>query len=131
MTSILSDKEIEAFVVSVRRRALADQEFSAPTQKQVVRLIIQIENALVHKKHRVRVLAAITGLPIKSQTELTFHYHSVLIDETLEGRADELIGQIEGLVAEYPIALAHTLLPWDAPTRLPVLQESDYEGAEI
>lgn len=29
------------------------------------------------------------------------------------------------------IEQAYRLLPWDAPTRLPVLQESDYEGAEI
>jgi hypothetical protein len=122
---------VEAFVISVRRRALADQEFSAPTKPQVIRLIIQIENALVHKKHRVRVLAAITGLPIKSQTELTFHYHSVLIDETKEGKADDILGRIERFVEEYPIEQAHRLLPWDAPTRVPILQEADLEGATL
>ena len=129
--NILSDKEVEAFVVSVRRRAMSDQDFSSATQKQVIRLIIQIENALVHKKHRVRVLAAITGLPIKSQNELTFWYHSVLIDETKEGKANDIIGRIEGFVAEYPIAQAHGLLPWDSPTNVPVLQEADYQQAEI
>ena len=129
--NILLDKEVEAFVVSVRRRAMSDQDYSGPTKPQVIRLIIQIENALVHKKHRVRVLAAITGLPIKSQNALTFHYHSVLIDETKEGKANDIIGRIEGLVAEYPIALAHTLLPWDSPARVSVLQETDYQQAEI
>jgi len=129
--NILSRKEVEAFVVSVRRRAMTDEEFGAPTKKQVIRLIIQMENALVDKKNRVRVLAAITGLPLKSQNELTFHYHTVLIDETMEGRSDGIIGEIEKYITEYPIAQAPYLLPWDAPTHVPVLQEADQQGAEI
>jgi hypothetical protein len=129
--NILSDKEVEAFIVSVRRRALTDQEFYYRTEAQRIRLIIQIENALVHKKHRVRVLAAITGLPIKSQNELTSWYHSILIDETKEGAADDIIGRIEGFVSDYPISKAHDLLPWDAPLNVSVLQETDSEGAKI
>jgi hypothetical protein len=131
VTNILSDKEVECFVISVRRRALADQEFSAPTHKQVIRLIIQMENALVHRKNRVRVLAAITGLPLRSQNDLTFHYHSVLIDETVDGRADGILGRIESAVTEYPVEQAYRLLPWDAPTNVSVLQETDQEGSEI
>lgn len=129
--NILSDKEVEAFVISCRRRALADQEFLRPTQKQVVKLIIQIDNALVHKKNRVRVLAAITGLNIKHQPELTLFYHSVLIDETLDGRANGIIGKIEDLVTQYPVEQAYRLLPWDAPTHVSVLSEADYEGATV
>ena len=129
--SILFDKEVEAFVISCRRRALADQNFLVAPPKQIVKLIIQLEGALVHKKNRVRVLAAITGINIKSQSELTLYYHSVLIDETLDGRADGIIGKIEDFVTQYLIEQAYRLLPWDAPTHVSVLSEADYEGATI
>jgi hypothetical protein len=110
---------------------LADQDFSGATKPQLIRLIIQIENALVYKKNRVRVLAAITGLPLKSQGELSFYYHSVIIDETKEGAANGIIGRIEDFVTQYPIEQAYRLLPWDAPTHVPVLPETDHQEATV
>ncbi len=88
-------EELRQFILACRTRALQDEEFGYRTNAQATRLVIQIEAALKNKKNRKAVLQAITGLPISSQNELTFWYHSVLIEETLEGRSDALLREIE------------------------------------
>jgi hypothetical protein len=57
---------------------------------------------------RKPVLSAITGLRINTQNLLTAHYHSVLIDETMEGKSNDVLRRIESL-----IKTKYLLHPWD------------------
>ena len=77
-------KRTRQFIVAIRTSALKDNVYLPATQKTKTRLVIQIHNRLKHPPNRKYVLQAITGLPLSSQNNLTAHYHSVLIQETLE-----------------------------------------------
>jgi len=73
--------EMLTFVRLVRSRAMEDNLYLAPTDKQHAKLVISLNKILVDKNNRKAVLMAITGIQIASQKQLTRHYMSVLIDE--------------------------------------------------
>jgi hypothetical protein len=126
------DEEVKQFVISCRRRARVNNDPGKCTWKQRTCLLLTIEAALIDPKNRDRVLSAITGLDIKSQNQLTFWYHSVLIDETKDGKADGILGRIEAVVTQYPVQQAYKIYPWDRPgIDLPVLQQANSQGANL
>jgi DNA-binding transcriptional regulator YhcF (GntR family) len=107
--------ELEQFVISVRLRALDDRTFQYRTAGQCRRLVVQIEKALKNPENRKKVLQAITGLPIRSQNELTYWYHHVLIDETREAKDAELLRAIEDLTEAVVDCEPADLFPWYRP----------------
>jgi hypothetical protein len=101
-------EELKQFIKSCRTRALHDEEFGVRTGKQAQKRAIQIGEGLRNPRNRRAVLQAITGLPISSQKELTFWYHSVLIEETIDGHPDTLLREIEKAVED-----TAGCSPWD------------------
>ena len=117
---------LEQFVISVRRNAQKDTEIAYRSDGQKTRLIIQIEKALVNPKNRRRVLQALTGLPIGSQNELSWWYHHVLIDETIGGKSDRLLREIEALVEAQTDGQPWGIFPWPWPgAAVPAMQSAD------
>jgi hypothetical protein len=110
----LSD-ELEQFITSIRLRALEDTTCECCTDSQSRRLAVQIKQALRDPRHRIPVLQAITGLPIHSQNELTFHCHSVIIDETKEPEDGALLREIESHIEAAPDREPVDLFPWYRP----------------
>jgi hypothetical protein len=102
------ENSVKQFIISVRARATQDTIYAIATRDQVIKLIIQMNAALEDKEMRKPVLSAITGLRVNTQTLLTAHYHSVLIDETMEGKSDAILRRIEGLVKT-----RYLFHPWD------------------
>ncbi len=107
--------ELEQFITAIRLRALQDRASQSCTDAQARRLAIQIKAALRNPDNRRKVLQAITALPICSQTELTFHYHSVLIDETKEEADGLLLREIETLIEAAPDREPVDLFRWYRP----------------
>ncbi len=107
--------ELEQFITSIRLRALEDAAYECCTDSQARRLAIQIKQALRDPSHRIPVLQAIVGLPIHSQKELTFHYHSVLIDETREEADGVLLREVESFIEAAPDREPAGLFPWYRP----------------
>ena len=89
-------------IEAVRRLSLNDDLFLPPTQKQLVKMNIQIAEAIdddtmnskVKKALRIRVLRLLTGLPIASSKQLTRKSISVIIDLTLNGQANEQLREL-------------------------------------
>ncbi len=115
-TSRVSSDEMEQFISSVRLRALQDEAYESCTDGQARRLAIAIKVALKDPANRIKVLQAITGLPIRSQNELSFHYHSILIDETKEEADGELLREVERLIEATPDREPVDLYPWVRPS---------------
>lgn len=124
---LASPEEVEAFVTAVRLRSrIQEDDYRGATLKQIVKLVIQIDRALVNKKNRKRVLQAITGLPIKSQKELAGCIQSVLIDETLDGKSDSVLRGIEADLENASGIQAIDLYPWYRPgSAVPDMSGSD------
>ncbi len=119
-TGRISSDELEQFIISVRLRALEDARYESCTDGQARRLAIAIKSALRDPRNRIKVLQAITGLSIRSQNELTFHYHSILIDETKEEADGALLREIESRIEETPDREPCSLFPWYRPvSRMP------------
>ena len=130
-TSTSSEKgysnEVEQFIKSCRLRALEDCRFGIRSDAQAQKLAIQIKLALKNPENRNRVLQAITGLPIISQNELTFWYHHVLIDETLEAQDAAILRSIEAYIEERPDCQAWEIFPWYRPlSNMSDLQLANY-----
>jgi hypothetical protein len=107
--------ELKQFVISVRLRALEDRTFQYRTDRQCRRLVIQIEKALKNPQNRKKVLAAIMGLPLRTQNELTYWQHHVLIDETKEESDAVLLQEIEALIEAVADCKPADLFPWCRP----------------
>ncbi|MFH1118617.1 MAG: hypothetical protein V1775_02255 [Bacteroidota bacterium] len=123
----LDDQEIEALVRSIRRRAMSDNSPNSPTDKQVKALVVGLGKILRDPRNRKKVLAAITGLNLKSQKELTFWYHSVLIDETRQEKNYNVFRRIETVVEDQFVQNTFRLFPWDVPAYadMSLLPETD------
>lgn len=120
-------KEVEDFVVACRIRAQArEADYSGPTPRQKQALAGFLHTVLVNKDNRHRVLQAITGLPIASQKQLTFGWHSVLLDEILDGGSNEILSIIEGIVEDPTLLRAWEVFPWHRPeASMPVVWATD------
>ncbi len=95
------EDKLKQFIIAVRMRSRASQEYDhQTTAASRTKLIIQIEEVLQDKKNRIPVLAAITGLPITSQNQLSQSTTSVLIDETIGDKSNEILRQIEADIIE-------------------------------
>ena len=89
-------------IEAVRRLSLNDDLFLTHTQKQLIKMNIQIAEAIdddtmnskVKKALRIRVLRLLTGLPIASSKQLTRKSISVIIDLTLNGQANEQLREL-------------------------------------
>jgi hypothetical protein len=115
------EQKVKEFIISVRLRSRAEMNVNGSSRKSVKRLIIQMTDALENKKLRNHVLAAITGLPITSQNQLTQGSTSILIDETNDGKSNEILRAIEEVVAagfaKDPIHFRPcTLFQWEHPS---------------
>jgi hypothetical protein len=125
---VTTSEEVKQFIISVRRHAMKDESWHGASNKARIKLIIQLNKALRDPDNRVAVLAAITGLNITSQYNLTGYYTSVLIEETLDGKCNSIIGEIESNVEERNIPRPCDLYPWDRPrVYVPILSEA-YNG---
>jgi hypothetical protein len=102
-------------VITVRVLARADDDFAGPSDKARVKLIIELQESLVDKENRVKFLQAVTGLPLNSQNQLTAHYTSVLIQETIDGKNRNVIQDIERFIEGQPGSLPWNLFPWEHP----------------
>ena len=92
---------VEKFIIAVRISAQADENPYGASDKSRVCLILGIEECLQDKKNRVKVLQAITGLPLSSQNHLTQVYQSVLIHELKNNLGwHDIISRIEQTVIE-------------------------------
>ncbi len=107
--------EVEQFITSVRLRALEDSAHECCSDSQARRLAIQIKKSLSNPRNRIVVLRAITGLPIRSQSELSFRYLNVLISETMEEEDAVLLREIESLIEATPDREPVDLFPWYGP----------------
>ncbi len=107
--------QIQQFIISIRLRALQDAAYEGCTDSQARRLAIQIKQVLRDPAHRIPVLQAVTGIRIRSQNELTFGMHSVLIDETKEPEDGALLREIESLIEAEPDREPVDLFPWYRP----------------
>ncbi len=118
----------EAQQLAVAVRAIPDTENDyPPTIKQLQKLAIQMERALIEKKHRKAVLQALTGLPIDSMKQLGGRQISVLIDvSTEEAHHDHLFREIEIALEDAPVGQPWQLLTavWEG-AYLPVVREAD------
>ena len=96
----LSEKT-KAWIITVRGLSNQDNLYLSPSHReghdQVTTLIILMNKALSlekNEKMRKSILAFITGLPITSQSQLTMHTHSVLIDQLHDGGHNDEIREI-------------------------------------
>lgn len=116
----MNQDQIKQFIIAVRTRSRAEMNTNTASRKSEIRLIIQLNAALWDKSLRDPVLAAITGLRITSQDQLTQGSTSVMIDETNNGKSDEILRAIEEEVAagfaKGPIRFRpFRLYPWESP----------------
>ncbi len=118
----------EAQQLAVAVRAIPDMENDyPPTIKQLQKLAIQMERALIDKKHRKAVLQALTGLPIDSMKQLGGRQISVLIDvSTEEAHHDHQFREIEVAREDAPVGQPWELVSaaWEGAF-LPAVREAD------
>jgi len=109
---------IREFVITIRVCARADALFLKATPKAMGRLRMDLEKSLADnsRESRISFLQAVTGLKITSQTQLTAHYTSVLIEETYEGKNRDIIQNIEGFIKSRITFNPWSLFPWEKPT---------------
>ena len=121
--------ELKAFIADVRRRA--EGGLYRRTNGQKLKLLIQINDALTfrdpsthakeqpeRKKFRVPVLQAITGKELlhfedghPSQDMLDSKWHSILIEETNNGKADRIIREIARIIESQSDTEPYSLFP--------------------
>ena len=118
-------EQVKEFIIAIRVNARKDIYYDDPGRDAVIKLIIQLKEILLNPDDRIRVLQAITGLPIASSNNLTHNYICLLIGETLDGKNSDVIQIIERYSQSRPDSLAWHLFPWERPsTNLPNLQPS-------
>jgi hypothetical protein len=91
--------QVQQLIEAVKRLSLDDDLFLTPTIPQLEKMNIQFNMALGKKKElRIPVIRLLTNLPISSTKQLTRKMVSVIIDQTLDGRSDELIRQLANAI---------------------------------
>jgi len=112
--------EVKQFIIAVRRKASGDIAYAKTTQKSFGRLRSEITKRLRDPDKRISVLAAITGLPITSQKQLTQHWTSVLIDEVVNDskKFDITISFTEGFIEGQTGIVPWRIYPWESPAEI-------------
>ena len=111
--------EVKSFVIAVRVLSRNNPNIEITSDKSRIKLLIEINELLDNKALRKHVLAAITGLPITSQSQLTQASTSTIIDQLVNGRDNvRIIKSIEEAVrkgfAQDPLGFKPQLLyPWE------------------
>ena len=117
----MDNEKVKQFVIAVRTRAKQDEIFSGTSDKSRKKLIILLNKQLRNKDNRIRVLQAITGLPITTQNNLTQWMTSVLIDQVINAntRNETTLMDIERALEEHNSTKgtqpAWELFPWERP----------------
>ena len=95
----LIGEKVRQFIKVVRSKAMSDSLFLTQTDKQTMKLAIQVNERIINKNNRKYVLMAIFGFQFPSMKNLTRHCVSVLIDE-LENNKDtwQILQKIEETV---------------------------------
>jgi hypothetical protein len=123
---------VRDFVIAVRTRARQDERFDPPSHSRehnsagYLASLIAAKLSNKDRKVRMKVLQAITGLPVQSTLALTQYHVSVLIDEVLNDDKKSTLSEpstisiVERLLEERllsgGIAPAWELFPWERPT---------------